>query len=63
MEEGKDVYALRAALAMYLAGHGTPVIETYELPTLELLRRASYAYMKAHGIKGVVSYHFENDTK
>ena len=62
-EKGKEIYALRAALAMYLAEQGTPVIDTYELGTLELLRKTAEAHMEELGVKGVVSIHFEGDTK
>jgi len=62
MKEGKEINALRAALVMYLAEQGTPVLETYELGTLELLRKTSEAFIISCGAQGVVSIHFDNDT-
>ena len=62
MDKGKEKQALRAALVMYLAEQGTPVSETYELGTLELLRKTAEAHIIECGAQGVVSIHFDNDT-
>ena len=61
-KEGKETIALRAALVMYLAEKGTPVSDTYELGTLELLRKVAEAFIVSCGAQGVVSIHFDNDT-
>jgi hypothetical protein len=63
MDERKEVIKLRAALVMYLAEQGTAIIDTYELGTVELLRKTAEAYMIDCGVQGVVSIHFDNDTR
>ena len=63
MDKGKEIQTLRAALVMYLAEQGTPVSNTYEMSTVDLLRDVLMAYLKAEGVNAVVSIHFDNDTR
>ena len=63
MDKRKEVIELRAALVMYLAEQGTAIIDTYELGTLELLRKTAEAYIIECGAQGVVSIHFDSDTR